>query len=70
MSWVINEMSSLLQFPVTKDMANCILMIESTRDLEDYLKSLLDLNNPTHQKFVKELVKKKNSNLFPGLQEN
>lgn len=57
--WLISELSSLLHFPVTEDMAKCILMIESNRDLEDYMKTLVDYSNPTHYKFVKELLRRK-----------
>ncbi|CAH1397362.1 unnamed protein product [Nezara viridula] len=57
--WVISELSSLLHFPVTEDMAKCILMIESNRDLEDYMKTLVDYSNPAHQKFIKELLHRK-----------
>ena len=34
-------------------------MIESNRDLEDYMKTLVDYSNPNHQKFVKELLHRK-----------
>ncbi|KAF6211787.1 hypothetical protein GE061_012302 [Apolygus lucorum] len=47
------------QFPATEDLAKCILMIESTRDLEDYLSTVVDITNPQHLKFVKELIHKK-----------
>lgn len=32
--------------------------MESSRDVEDYLQSMLDLSNPEHRKFVELLLKK------------
>uniref|UniRef100_A0A023F9G0 Putative activating signal cointegrator 1-like protein n=1 Tax=Triatoma infestans TaxID=30076 RepID=A0A023F9G0_TRIIF len=66
MKWVTSELSTLLPFPVTNDMAKCILMIESPRDLEDYMQTLLDLTNPAHLKFVRELTSKKQMNNVQG----
>jgi regulator of sigma D len=35
------------------------LSIENVRDLEDYLKTLLDFNNARHRQFYEELLKKR-----------
>ena len=32
--------------------------MESSRDIEDYLQSMLDLSNPEHQAFVESLLRK------------
>ncbi len=32
--------------------------MESSRDIEDYLQSMLDLSNPDHQAFVESLLRK------------
>ncbi|BET01177.1 ASHypothetical protein domain [Nesidiocoris tenuis] len=57
--WVVDQLASLLHFPDTEELAKNILIIESPRDLEDYLGSIVDLNNPVHRKFINELISKK-----------
>ncbi|XP_014239981.1 activating signal cointegrator 1 [Cimex lectularius] len=64
--WVMNELSSLLTFVVTEDVVNNICLIESARDLEVHLASLLDLTNPNHKNFVQNLLAKRQSLISRG----
>ncbi|XP_039277633.1 activating signal cointegrator 1 isoform X2 [Nilaparvata lugens] len=57
--WMNESLSTLLDFPVPEDMIQYILGIENSRDLEDYLKTLLDFKNEKHKKFFHELVRRK-----------
>nr|CAD7603333.1 unnamed protein product [Timema genevievae] len=43
-----------------------ILGIENARDLEDYLKTLLDFNNPNHRRFLTELIRRRQTVLGKG----
>jgi len=59
--WVQEKLSKLLDFPVPNNLTQCILQIENERDLDNYLSSLLDNENPSHRQFVTELKKKRAS---------
>ncbi|XP_063229432.1 activating signal cointegrator 1 [Bacillus rossius redtenbacheri] len=57
--WVDEQLSSVLNFPVPEDLIRYILAIENVRDLEDYLKTLLDFNNSQHRRFFSELLEQR-----------
>ncbi|XP_043677103.1 activating signal cointegrator 1 [Vespula pensylvanica] len=56
--WIYESLSSLLDFPVPEELIHYILKIRNERDLDEYLKTLLDLKNPKHKQFITELKKK------------
>ncbi|KAH0547050.1 activating signal cointegrator 1 [Cotesia glomerata] len=65
--WVHDNLSLILDFPVPEDLTQYILQIHNERDLDDYLKTLLDFSNPKHRNFVLELKRKKGAeNLLTG----
>ncbi|KAK6639825.1 hypothetical protein RUM43_008100 [Polyplax serrata] len=51
-AWLNENLSDILSFPVPPCMTEYIATIENERDLEDYLKTLLDMNNPKHRSFI------------------
>ncbi|XP_075215952.1 activating signal cointegrator 1 isoform X2 [Lycorma delicatula] len=57
--WMNEKLSSLLDFPVPQDMIEYIMGIENDRDLEDYLKTLLDFTNIQHRNFLQELLQRR-----------
>ncbi|XP_011869583.1 PREDICTED: activating signal cointegrator 1 [Vollenhovia emeryi] len=59
--WVQEKLSELLQFLVPDHLTECILQLENEKDLDEYLATLLDNNNPNHRQFVTELKKKRAS---------
>ncbi|CAG2065432.1 unnamed protein product [Timema podura] len=59
LTWIDEQLSILLDFPVPQDLIEYILGIENARDLEDYLKTLLDFNNPNHRRFLTELIRRR-----------
>ncbi|XP_067003782.2 activating signal cointegrator 1 [Anabrus simplex] len=59
LKWIDGRLSKLLDFPVPQDLTEYILAIENSRDLEDYLKTLLDFSNPQHSQFFQELLQKR-----------
>ncbi|KAG7210769.1 hypothetical protein KM043_012263 [Ampulex compressa] len=59
--WLHASLSGLLDFPVPEDLSKYILQIENERDLDEYLKSLLDYGNPKHKQFIFELKKRQAS---------
>lgn len=50
--WLHDNLSAVLSFPVPPDLTEYILTIENERDIDDYLKTLLDLSDPRHKKFL------------------
>ncbi|GFG35818.1 hypothetical protein Cfor_11176, partial [Coptotermes formosanus] len=64
--WVRCKLSAILDFPVPQDLIQYILSIENDRDLEDYLKTLLDFNDTRHRQFYVELLQKRQEG-FTGL---
>ncbi|XP_071439757.1 activating signal cointegrator 1 [Hetaerina americana] len=56
--WLEEELSKLLSFPVPSDLITYILSIENARDLEEYLKTLLNFQDPAHRQLLSELLKK------------
>ncbi|XP_046398921.1 activating signal cointegrator 1 [Ischnura elegans] len=56
--WLEEELSKLLSFPVPSDLISYILSIENARDLEDYLKTLLNFQEPTHRQLLTDLLRK------------
>ncbi|XP_012253283.2 activating signal cointegrator 1 [Athalia rosae] len=60
--WLQENLSGLLDFPVPSDLTSYILQMHNSRDLDEYLKTLLDYDNPKHRQFVNELKKRKASN--------
>uniref|UniRef100_A0A1B6C1E5 ASCH domain-containing protein n=3 Tax=Clastoptera arizonana TaxID=38151 RepID=A0A1B6C1E5_9HEMI len=54
--WLSSRLSDLLEFPVPKDMTEYIDSITNDRDLEDYLKTLLDFTKKNHKLFFQELL--------------
>ncbi|XP_077300872.1 activating signal cointegrator 1 [Arctopsyche grandis] len=57
--WVHEKLSACLDFPVPDDLVQYILAIDNGRDLEEYLKTLLDFENSQHRNFVSELLQRK-----------
>nr|CAD7453256.1 unnamed protein product [Timema tahoe] len=66
LTWIDEQLSILLDFPVPQDLIEYILGIENARDLEDYLKTLLDFNNPNHRRFLTELIRRRQTVLGKG----
>ncbi|CAH1254531.1 TRIP4 [Branchiostoma lanceolatum] len=56
--WCCRELSKLLQFEASEDIASYMLSMESSRDLEDYLLELLDGSDPKNRRFLDELLKR------------
>ncbi|XP_023704813.1 activating signal cointegrator 1 [Cryptotermes secundus] len=65
-AWVNNKLSGMLDFPVPQDLTQYVLSIENARDLEDYLKTLLNFNNAHHRQFYEELLQKRQAG-FTGV---
>ncbi|XP_034951600.1 activating signal cointegrator 1 [Chelonus insularis] len=59
--WINDSLSQLLDFPVPDDLTQYILQIQDERDLDDYLKTLLNFENHKHRNFVTELKRRKAS---------
>ncbi|KAK7867037.1 hypothetical protein R5R35_005679 [Gryllus longicercus] len=57
--WVKMRLSELLDFPVPQDLTEYIVSIENSRDLEEYLRNLLNFNEPRHRLFYQELLQQK-----------
>ncbi|KAL0820181.1 hypothetical protein ABMA28_006106 [Loxostege sticticalis] len=57
--WLTEGLSRILDFQVPEDLIRYILSIENEGDLNEYLKTLLDYENPHHKTFVAELVNRK-----------
>ncbi|XP_013193492.1 activating signal cointegrator 1 [Amyelois transitella] len=60
--WLTEGLSKIFDFQVPDDMIEYILSIENENDLKEYMKTLLDFDNPHHKTFFLELAKRK----FPG----
>lgn len=58
-NWVNTKLSAILDFPVPQDLTEYILSIENVRDLEDYLKTLLNFSDTRHRQFYEELLQKR-----------
>ncbi|XP_059059608.1 activating signal cointegrator 1 [Achroia grisella] len=56
--WISKNLSNILDFQVPEDLIQHILSIENEVDLNDYMKTLLDFDNPQHRNFFLELSKK------------
>lgn len=65
-NWVNTKLSAMLDFPVPQDLTEYILSIENVRDLEDYLKTLLNFSDARHRQFYEELLQKRQEG-FTGL---
>lgn len=59
--WMREKLSELLNFLVPNDLTTYILQVENEKDLDEYLRSLLDNENPSHRQFVTELKKRRAS---------
>ncbi|XP_046970213.1 activating signal cointegrator 1 [Vanessa cardui] len=57
--WLSEGLSKILDFEVPEDLIKYILSIENEKDLNEYLKTLLDFENSQHKNFYLELIKKK-----------
>lgn len=57
--WLTEQLSSILDFPVPSNLVEYIETMTNERDLEDYMKTLLDLNVPKHKKFLQEFLQKR-----------
>ncbi|KAG8315678.1 Activating signal cointegrator 1 [Homalodisca vitripennis] len=57
--WLYEQLSDLLQFPVPQEMIDYIKSIVNMRDLEDYIRTLLDFDNPQHKRFLQELIQRR-----------
>jgi len=56
LSWICTELSRLLGLTAAEDIAQYLMSMDSSRDVEDYLQSMLDLSNPEHRQFVEILL--------------
>lgn len=59
--WMNSRLSELLDFPVPQDLTEYIVAIENPRDLEEYLRNLLNFNEPKHRQFFEELKQRRYS---------
>lgn len=57
--WLTEQLSSILDFPVPSNLVEYIEGMTNERDLEEYMKTLLDLNIPKHKKFLQEFLQKR-----------
>ncbi|XP_072942428.1 activating signal cointegrator 1 [Epargyreus clarus] len=57
--WTAECLSKILDFEVPNDLIKYIQSIENERDLNEYMKTLLDFDNPQHKNFFLELSKRK-----------
>ncbi|CAG9133972.1 unnamed protein product [Plutella xylostella] len=60
--WLSESLSRILAFDVPEDLINYILDIKNEGDLNEYMKTLLDFDNPQHKNFYLELSRRKFSN--------
>ncbi|XP_051174753.1 activating signal cointegrator 1 [Leptopilina boulardi] len=68
--WLHENLSTLLDFPVPDDLTEYILSIENERDLDEYLRTLLDYDNPKHKQFISDLKKRKASKELIGYKKS
>ncbi|KAK0175370.1 hypothetical protein PV327_009124 [Microctonus hyperodae] len=69
--WIHRRLSDLLDFPVPEELTQYILQIQNEKDLDDYLKTLLNFDNPTHRLFVFELkTKRVSENVLVGYKKS
>ncbi|XP_012275721.1 activating signal cointegrator 1 isoform X2 [Orussus abietinus] len=61
--WIHDSLSGLLDFPVPDDLTQYILKIQNMTDLDEYLCTLLDSNNPKHRQFIMELKRRQQGTL-------
>ncbi|XP_076391252.1 activating signal cointegrator 1 isoform X1 [Megachile rotundata] len=59
--WLHENLSKILDFPVSDDITKYIMQIQNERDLDDYFKSFLDNNNPKHRQFIIDVKKRQAS---------
>ncbi|KAJ2948373.1 hypothetical protein O0L34_g7610 [Tuta absoluta] len=57
--FISEGLSKVLEFEVPDDLIKYIMGIDKEPDFNDYMKTLLDFDNPQHRSFFMELVKKK-----------
>ncbi|XP_045777560.1 activating signal cointegrator 1 [Maniola jurtina] len=57
--WLSEGLSKILDFEIPEDLIKYILSIENEKDLNEYLKTLLDFDNSQHKNFYLELTKRK-----------
>ncbi|XP_023947876.1 activating signal cointegrator 1 [Bicyclus anynana] len=60
--WISEGLCKILDFEIPEDLIKYILSIQNEKDLNEYLKTLLDFDNSQHKNFYLELTKK----LFPN----
>ncbi|XP_011301424.1 activating signal cointegrator 1 [Fopius arisanus] len=69
--WIHQSLSGLLDYPVSEEMIQYMMTIENERDLDDFFKNFLDLNNSKHKNFIFELKRKKaQENKFTGYRKS
>ena len=56
--WICSELSELLGFQVTDDIAMYILEMKDVRDLEEYLCGLIDQSEPKNRQFIDKVLQK------------
>jgi len=56
--WIREKLSAILQFEVQNDMAEYIISMKSERDLDEYCRSLLDIQCVVHKQFLFDLKKR------------
>ncbi|XP_043258370.1 activating signal cointegrator 1 isoform X1 [Colletes gigas] len=64
--WIHENLSRLLTFPVPDNITEYIMGIQNERDLDEYLRFLLDCSNVKHKEFITELKKRQASNKDQG----
>lgn len=64
--WISENLSKIFEFTVPKELITYIMQMKNERDLDDYLKSLLDYSNGKHRQFAAELKKRQASNNQDG----
>ncbi|XP_076751440.1 activating signal cointegrator 1 [Xylocopa sonorina] len=56
--WIHENLSQILAFPVPEEITQYIMEMQNVRDLDEYLRSLLDYSNGKHRQFIEELKKR------------
>lgn len=70
LQWLHENLSTFLDFPVPDELTQYIMAIENERDLDEYLRTLLDYDNPKHKQFISDLKKRKASKELVGYKKS
>lgn len=55
--WICENLSQILDFPVTNEIVQYMIQIQNERDLDDYMRSFLDYTNGKHRQFITDFKK-------------